>query len=92
MGILGWLDQLLNFALPGLVLAVWVPLSLRWTSLGRRAMVGLPAQMAVLAALNATVLVAGLLWFGQDGRMASYLAMVVASGSAAWLLLRAWRT
>jgi hypothetical protein len=37
------------------------------------------------------VLVAGLAWFGRDGRMATYVALVVVCGSAQWWLLRGWR-
>ena len=37
------------------------------------------------------VLVAGLVFFGRDGKMATYAALVLAIASSQWLLLRGWR-
>lgn len=91
MGLIGLVNHLVNFAWPGLALALLMPLLTRWTSIGRRAPAGLPRQMLVLAGVNLGVLVAGLLWFGHDGKMATYLTMASASACATWMLLKAWR-
>ena len=91
MGFIGLLNHLLNFAWPALALAVVMPLVLHRTRLGRTATTGLIGQMGVLALVNLLVLLAGLLWFGRDGRMATYLTMAVACASTTWLLLKAWR-
>ncbi len=91
MGLVGLLNHLFNFIWPAIAMAVMMPLLLRWTPLGRTATAGLPRQMAVLAVVNAVVLVAGVLWFGHDGTMATYLSMAAASASTTWLLLKAWR-
>ena len=36
-------------------------------------------------------LLAALIVFGRDGKMATYAALVVAIASSQWLLLRGWR-
>lgn len=92
MGVLALINHLLNFALPALAMALLLPLCVRWMPLGRGAASRLPRQMLVLAAVNVTVLTAGLLVFGSDGKMATYLAMALASASVQWLLLRGRRT
>jgi hypothetical protein len=92
MGVLDLINHLLNFVLPALVLALFLPLCVRWTRQGRGAALGMSAQVLVLAGVNVAVLLAGLLVFGRDGKMAIYMAMAVASASIQWLLLRAWRT
>jgi hypothetical protein len=49
------------------------------------------AQIAINIVANSVVLVAGLWFFGRDGKMATYTAMVLVSGSLQWLLCRGWR-
>ena len=59
----------------------------------RRAAPALPwwVQCVLLLAVGAAVLAGGLWWFGRDGKMATYFTLVVATASAQWLALRAWR-
>ena len=89
MGPLDLALHLLNFALPAL--AVAVPLALgvvglrgpgRSGSWLRRA----GRAWAVLALSGLAVLVAGLVLFGRDGKMATYGALVLVSGTVAWWL------
>ena len=91
MGVFGLINHLLNFLLPAFVLALLLPLCVRWTPMGRGAAVGLVSNVLVLAVVNAAVLLAGLAWFERDGKMLTYLAMAVAGASAQWVLLKAWR-
>jgi len=42
------------------------------------------AALSWLALAGVLVLLAGLAWFGRDGRMATYAAMVVVQGSLVW--------
>jgi hypothetical protein len=91
MGVPGLVNHLLNFILPALAMAVLLPLCVRWMPMGRAAAGCLVRHMLVLALVNTGVLVAGLLLFGRDGKMVTYLAMAVASASTQWLLLKAWR-
>jgi hypothetical protein len=91
MGVFGLINHLLNFAWPALALAVALPLLVRWTPLGRGATSRVTLQMLVVAMVNLAVLLAGLLWFGRDGKMATYLVMAAASASSLWLLHKNWR-
>ena len=84
MGPLDALWHLLNFALPALGVAALGALGakLAWRQeLGRTSWVRL-ALWASVAGLVAVV--AGLLLFGRDGRMATYLMLVLASAAALW--------
>lgn len=49
-------------------------------------------QMAVQLALGCLVLAAGLVWWGRDGRMLTYGALVLAGATCQWVLQRAWRS
>lgn len=42
------------------------------------------AALGWLSLAGVLVLLAGLAWFGRDGRMATYAAMVVAQGTLVW--------
>lgn len=92
MDVFGWINHLFNFILPALVMALLLPMCVRWTPVGRKAALGISPQILVLAVAHVVVLFAGLLIFGRDGKMATYLAMAVVGASIQWLLLRAWRS
>jgi riboflavin transporter FmnP len=55
-----------------------------------------PQRWWVSVALNfvagSLVLAAGLWWFGRDGKMATYAALVVAVATCEWLIGRGWRS
>jgi hypothetical protein len=40
---------------------------------------------------SALALVLGLWWFGNDGKMATFSAMVLVCATSQWLMLRGWR-
>jgi hypothetical protein len=48
-------------------------------------------QAAINSIVGAAVLVAGLWYFGVDGKMATYSALVLAIASCQWVCGRAWR-
>lgn len=83
------LFHLANFVLPALALAVFMPLAGRWI-LGAAAMPW-PRRLLCHAAAGMAVLVVGLLLQGQDGRMATYVALVLVSATLEWALHRGWR-
>ena len=66
------------------VAALLVP-ALLWRSPGGWRIKRRPALRlwGVLGGLGSLVLLAGLLWFGRDGKMATYAALVLVMGSAA---------
>jgi len=48
-------------------------------------------QLAIVFAAGMTVLVAGLLIFGHDGKMLTYAALVLVAALCQWVLLRGWK-
>jgi hypothetical protein len=48
-------------------------------------------QAAIIFIVNAVVTVAGLVFFGNDGKMATYAAVVVASALTYWVMQRGWK-
>ena len=74
-----------------LVLAVGLALAGRILGKNSIPRLALPAQAAINFAVGVAVLVAALVWTGQDGRMLTYAALVLACASSQWLMLRAWR-
>ena len=92
MGFLDLLDHLLSFAAPALAVALLVtlagPLILPRTGAGPAWWV----RFAINCAAGVAALGAGLWYFGRDGKMATYAAVVLAVASAHWLVARAWRS
>jgi len=92
MSLLGLLDHLLNFVAPalvvGLLVAVLAPLLMKkarphhtWLTQG-----------AINSVAGLLALLVGLFFFGRDGKMASYAAMLLVCGSSQWFAAKAWRT
>jgi hypothetical protein len=48
-------------------------------------------QAAIVFMANVVVLVGGLVFFGHDGKMLTYAAMVAGAAVCQWVLLGAWR-
>ena len=87
MGPLDLINHLLNFAAPAVLVGFFLALVAPWVlrgSTARRPRVacGLVNSLCGLAAL-----MAGLWFFGNDGKMASYLALLaVSAASQFWLM------
>jgi hypothetical protein len=88
---LEFLVHLLSFAAPALVVAVVVALAARLV-MPAAARPSWWASLLANAVTGVVVLAAGLWWFGRDGKMATYAALVAAVATAQWLLGRAWRS
>lgn len=82
--------QLLGFLAPAAFVAVAVALVAPWL-LPRGPRPGRTTCALVNLAAGSVASAAGLWYFGVDGKMASYAALVVAVASAQWLTARAWR-
>lgn len=91
MSALDFLIHLLNFAAPAFFVALLLALLLRLAMHGRSAAVGFWKQLAINFVAGLAVLVAGLVYFGRDGRIATYAALVLVCGTVQWWLLRGWR-
>ena len=91
MGPLDFLLHLLSFAAPAMAVALLVALAARLVlprrpengSWWRHAAINLVAGLVALGA--------GLWYFGVDGKMATYGALVGAVATSQWICARAWR-
>ncbi len=91
MGPLDLINHLLNYAAPAVFVGVFVALLAPWV-LGRdRGNTSTVVRAAVNSGVGVVVLAAGLWFFGNDGKMASYLALVVASAVSQFWLMQGYR-
>ncbi|WP_404300286.1 hypothetical protein [Alicycliphilus denitrificans] len=91
MSLLAALNHLLNFVAPALALALLLVLASHMFMRKMAKKQHWIASIAINFAVGCAVLGAGLVLLGRDGRMVTYAALVLASASCQWLLLRAWR-
>jgi len=80
--------HLWGFVLPALAMALVMPWAGRWVMGPGARSVGLRAL--VHAVSGVLVLAAGLWLHGQDGKMSTYMALVVVSATLEWLMHRGW--
>lgn len=78
--------HLLGFVLPALAMAVCMPWAGRWV-FGRGAM-PIYRRMAVHLFTGVVVLALGLWLHGQDGKMSTYVVLVLVAATAEWLMQR----
>lgn len=83
--------HLLNFLAPALGVALLIVLFARLLIRNRASSVPLWKQVAVNFMACALALGIGLWFFGRDGKMASYAAMLLCGASSQWLLQRGWK-
>ncbi len=88
MGVVDFIVHLLNFAAPALSIALLVTLFAR--ILVRKQAVALVwyAQAAINCVVCLVLMLAGLWYFGRDGTIASYAAMVLGCATSQWWMLR----
>ena len=89
------LDHILNFIAPAAIVALMLVLAARlfnrFLASNRYFVQSIWAQLATVFIVNVFVLVAGLVFFSNDGKMATYAAMVVAAALCQWILFRGWK-
>ncbi len=91
MGVLDAILHALNFMLPALVVAFLVTFAGRFFKKNRPFAVTFIGKFAINLIVCVAVLLIGLILTGRDGKMFTYLAMVIASGTLQWILSGAWR-
>ena len=91
MNALHLLPHLPALLAPALAVALLVALGARLILPRGAQRPGWWASVAINFAVGAIVLGAGLWWFGRDGKMATYAALVVSIASVQWLAGRGWR-
>jgi hypothetical protein len=80
--------HLFNFVLPALAMAALMPWAGRWVMGSGGA--PLRRRMAVHAVAGVLVLAAGLVLQGHDGKMSTYLVLVLVAATAEWAMHRGW--
>jgi hypothetical protein len=83
--------HLLNFVAPALAVGVALTLVTRLFMRNRPLALSFVAQAAINSVAGVIVLVAGLAYFGNDGKMATYCALVLVCASSQWILSKGWR-
>ena len=78
MNFLDILNHLLNFLAPAMVLGLLLALFAPWLGLKYAPRWSWVRQAGVNIAVGVMVLMVGLVFFGRDGKMATYTAMVLA--------------
>lgn len=91
MNLLDIATHLASFAAPAWALALLLPLAARLLGLETGFRMTWWQQVAILFVVGLAVLLASLWWWGRDGKMAAYIALVLALASSQWVLSRAWR-
>jgi hypothetical protein len=91
MGPLDTFVHLLSFSAPALAVAVLVALAARFILPRQPTGVAWWFHIAINSIAGMVTLVAGLWYFGVDGKMATYAALVVAIATCQWLSSRAWK-
>ncbi len=89
------LIHLLNFVAPALTLAFtlpfWARLMARFSDGKQAVSHSWLAQAAINFVAGVVVLAAGLWFFGRDGKMVTYAALVLVLASVQWGMGRGWR-
>ncbi len=88
MNALDLLGHALNFAAPALGVGLLLALGGRYVFSRQARRHGLWVQVLVNAGVGLAALLAGLLVFGNDGKMASYAALVLCCATSQWWLSR----
>jgi len=91
MGPTDTLYHLAGFLAPAAFLALVLPATCWLLQPSTRQRMPLWGQAALVFAGSAAVLAGGLWWFGRDGKIATYAAMVAAAATLQWLAVRGWR-
>jgi len=86
MNPLALLNHALNFLAPAAFLALLLPLFARLMWRKVRATTPMKRQVAVLFVVGVAVLVAGLVLLGRDGKVLTYLALVLAMATGQWVM------
>lgn len=88
MGPLALIFHLFNFLAPALVVGALLAALAPWLVRGARARHAWWKQSALNAVAGSVALAAGLALFGNDGKMASYSAMLLLIASSQWFFMR----
>ena len=91
MGPIDLFNHLLNFIAPALVVGGGVAVFSRFFMKKSTQPIAIWWLIAINSAVGAGILLAGLVLFGRDGKMLTYLALVLAVATSQWLVAGGWR-
>lgn len=91
MGVMASANHVLNFLAPALFLSPGLVLCSRVLFGKAPQAYAWWVQAAINLIVGAAVLFAGLWWFGRDGKIATYVALVVLMALCQWVLSRGRR-
>jgi hypothetical protein len=91
MGFFDLTNHLINFILPALAMGVMMPLASRMIWRQTAVKPSLQRQMFITTAVCMVVLIAGLVFFGRDGKMLTYVGLVLATAGCQWWFQGDWR-
>jgi len=91
MGFFALLNHAINFVAPAAWLALLMPLLSRIFMKKRPVAHAFAAQVAIHFAVGVVALLIGLALFGRDGKMFTYLAVVLLMATSQWVMLKGWR-
>jgi len=86
MDVMSLVVHLLNFIAPACAVAAWLALVTPLVSRMSPGWLAWRRQFLLGSVVGVVVLLAGLLWFGNDGKIMTYAAMVLACATCQWLL------
>lgn len=84
-------NHLFNFVLPAIAMGVMMPFFSRMLWRQTPAKRSLMSQMLITSSVCLTVLFAGLVVFNTDGKMMTYIGVVLAAAGCQWWYLGGWR-
>lgn len=85
------INHLLNFLAPAFAVALVLVIGSQIFDRKRAKTVGWLKLFAINFVIGATVLLGGLIVFGNDGKIWTYGSLVVISATSQFFLLRSWR-
>ena len=88
MGLLALLNHAVNFAAPAFWLALLLPWLDRFLTGKKASAMSRPRQFGLIFLAGLVVLALGLVLLGQDGKMLTYLALVVTAATGQWFMRR----
>ena len=91
MGIFDVFNHLFNFLLPAAAVAAFLAIASRLFIKKNGNVTVIWSHIAINFAVCAVCLMAGLVFFGRDGKMATYALMVAAAATSQWVLSKGWR-
>ena len=91
MGLTLLVDQIVNLLAPAVIVGFLLAFMARFSGLRGNSRHAWWWHGMLNAAIGCLAILAGLFYFGHDGKMATYGALVLASASSQFISARAWR-